>query len=215
MNEKLAADLYIRNDIAGESGQDSVFSAIEMLEDLKKQGAVIYISNNYTPWIQAEVISMTRFPIFNLEEPAEKELKEIVSLKKIFLASYVIKPTNKLPANAVLYICSAEKYSEDRLSSSLQRNIRRARKDLKMKEIDPDEFLTKGLTAFCDTRKRVGLSDGTEVHFRKKFSKLKEFKTYKIWGAYLGENLIAYAVVNQTTTWGEISLYSSNEYLKH
>jgi len=214
MQEVKQQQLKIKIDLPVGTNKTSKFSADDYLSDLEKQGSQIYISKEKIPWIRTENISMTRFPNFNFEIPSQSELDEIVSLKNIFLASYVIEPKENFPANSVIYICSKNQYSPTKLSSSLQRNIRRAKKDLTIRQVNYDEFMTNGIQAYCDTRNRVGLNDGTEFHFQNKFSRFNEFKTYKIWGAFFDGKLIAYALVNEMECWAELSIYSLTNYLK-
>lgn len=207
--------LNIKNYLLEEAKFHSPYLSEDYLNDIEKQGSRVYISKKNTPWIQNEKFSMIRFPLFNFEVPTEEELEEVVKLKNIFLASYIIRPTELLSPNSVLYICKNENYSFSKLSPSLRRNIRRAQKDLLIKQLNYDELIEKGLSAFCETRNRVGLDDGTEEHFRNKFLTFSELKTYTIWGAFLGKILIAYALVNQIENWAELSLYSSTQYLNY
>jgi uncharacterized protein (UPF0248 family) len=215
MPENIPIKLNIRNDINGKLENISEFSAWDYLNDLKKQGSKIFISKNYTPWIEMEKISLMRFPLYNFQYPQKEELEEVLAQKKILLASFVVKPSEQQDANAVLYICSDQNYCLKSLPSSMQRNIKKAKKELYIKQIFYDEFIDKGMLAFKDTRTRVGLNDGTEAHFKDKFLGLKELKTYKIWGAFLGEIVIAYIIANEAECWAELSLYSATDYLNY
>jgi hypothetical protein len=76
--------------------------------------------------------------------------------------------------------------------------------------------LEHGVEAFCDTRTRAGLSDGTKQQFQSTFGRFSQNRSHFVIGAWAVEDqvLAGFLPVIVVDKWSDIGCYSSNRYLK-
>lgn len=170
----------------------------------------IFTSSTGTPWIRYENFAYTRFPIYNLTEASEEEIKEVFSITKSIMISFNV---NSSDADSFLYICRNKNYSFALLPSNMQRNIKRAAREFTFSEIDREVFLTSGWKCFYDTRTRAGILDGNKENFLNQFQSWIDLSSNKIYGVMKENQLAAFISVSEINNWAEIGLYSSSQYL--
>ena len=168
-----------------------IANSIEDYIDSPELEAVM--GDSHSCWIIHEKFSAQRFPEYILDKPDYNEIIQIFKKLKCLLVGYTIIPDDKLKVNAYLYECRDKSYDIDKLeSSSVRRNIRYGRRNLKYGFTDWDDILMHGLKAFSDTRRRVGLSDGVEKNFNKRFLEFSKNKYHKAVAAWLQGQIIGF-----------------------
>jgi len=80
--------------------------------------------------------------------------------------------------------------------------------------LDPDTVLAHGAQPYCDTRARVGLSDGTLQCFQHHAASLIGNPGFKIVGAWCGDQLAAYLSMLMVDDWALVAAYAANEHLR-
>jgi hypothetical protein len=86
----------------------------------------------------------------------------------------------------------------------MRRNVRRGLSELRIASLSPDQLLIHGVQAFCDTRKRVGLSDGTLENFHQRFSLRAKCPAHVFLGAWKGDELAAFLSITEVDDWASI-----------
>jgi hypothetical protein len=87
-------------------------------------------------------------------------------------------------------------------------------KELKIAWLTAHEMLTFGKAAYCETRGRAGLSDGTEEEFLKRFRWRAKCPGHVFLGAWRDHQLAAFLSLIEVDDWVEIeSCYSKNDLL--
>jgi hypothetical protein len=134
-----------------------------------RHGIRVVSGSHGTVWMSHEASAFLRLPVFETTPPSHREVHQVLWRSRAMLASYLLEPDNNHPANAWLYLCTDQAYALDRLSPSMRRNVRRGIRELRISPMKPADLLVQGVQAFCDTRRRNGLSDGTPAEFLREF----------------------------------------------
>jgi hypothetical protein len=167
-----------------------------------------------TIWVRHDAGAMMRVPRFHLAPPTAGEARQITWRGRAAVSSYIQEPDERRPANACLYICTDRAYGLEKLSPAMRRNVRRGTEELKIAWLTPDELFAYGLCAYCDTRRRAGLSDGTEDEFFKRFRWRAQCSGHVFLGAWRDHQLAAFLSLVEVDDWVEIeSCYSRNDLL--
>lgn len=158
---------------------------------------------------------MMRVPKFYVGPPASHELREVFWRGRAAIASYLLEPDEHHPANAWLYICTDQTYALDKLTSSMRRNVRRGLSELKIAFLTVDELLAYGAPAFCDTRRRTGLNDGTPEQFRQSVRGYADLEATAFLGAWKEDMLAAFLTITVVDDWAELGCYSADALLQY
>lgn len=185
----------------------------EYAKDLATSGARVLPGSPGTFWVQYESGAMMRVPTFSLEPPAAQEVRSVLWRGRVPLVSYCLEPDDRHPANAWLYVSTDQQYALERLAPTVRRNVRRGLKELKIAPLTRTEMLTHGLQAFCDTRIRTGVSDGTPEGFHLYFGQDLPEQVYL--GAWKDEQLAAFLTVREVDDWAELGCFSANALLQY
>jgi hypothetical protein len=171
---------------------------------LRERGTPILRSSEGTFWIRYETGAMMRMPTFNVEPLSNDEVQEVLWHGCNAFVTYLL-PANELhAANAWLYICSDPAYSPDKLAKHARRDVRRGFRNLRIAPLSSAELLAHGLQAFCDTRRRAGLSDGTPDEFRRRFIFRVTCGGHAFFGAWRDGQLAAFLSITEVDDWAEI-----------
>jgi ribosomal protein S18 acetylase RimI-like enzyme len=184
------------------------------LAALRKSGARVLAGSGGVFWQGIEMRSMERRPEFYLDMPSADELNRVFWKAYSPLATYVCRVDAEHPQNAWLYLCDDQEYRLEKLSSPARRDIRRAIRELTFEFLDASTFLERGEKPFCDTRRRVGLSDGTPRAFRRTFQHFCENPAHHVIGAWAGDTLAAFMTVVTVDDWGDLYAFAANEHLR-
>jgi len=186
------------------------------ISQLKKTGGKIVIGEDGTFWIRYEVGAMVRMPTFSVELPSQKELREMFWNKGVACVSYILEADERHPQNAWLYVSTDRLYNLSKLGKGTKWSIKQGLKSLRIEPIKGDELLKHGFEAFSDTRKRVGLSDGTPEEFRRRFTKQTRVSGHTFFGAWHVDQLVAFLSIIDVEDWVEIEgSFSMTAFLKH
>ena len=118
-------------------------------------------------WQENERLAVERHPLFWPALPSTRDVRSLLWRSRALVATYVMQADDAHPANALLYLCENRDYNLEDLASPARRNVRRALRAFRFELIGPAVLLAHGARPFCDTRSRVGLSDGTVQLFQK------------------------------------------------
>jgi hypothetical protein len=167
-------------------------SRAEYAAELASNGTRVLPEPSGTFWVRYESGALMRDPFFSLVPPAPGEVRRVLWQGRAAVVTYLLHPDERHPANAWLYVCTDRAYALDKLSRSARRNIRRGVKELRIAPVASNQLLAHGVQAFCDTRRRVGLSDGTPEEFRRRFSFQARCSGHVFLGAWKDDTLAAF-----------------------
>ena len=191
-------------------------SIVEYATHLARNGVRILPGGMGTFWIEYLYGTLMRIPVFHLEPPASQEVRQILWRGRAAIASYLIEPDERHPANTWLYICTDQAYALEKLSPEMRRNVRLGLKKLAIAPLTADQLLAHGAPAFCDTQRRTGLSAGTPEEFRQYFTFRTRLPEYVFLGAWKDAQLAAFLSILEVDDWVEIEgTYSVDALLRH
>jgi hypothetical protein len=166
-----------------------------------------------------------RLPMFCVGTPDRSEVDHAIRATGTLAATYLMEPAERHAANAWLYLCGEQGYSLEMRPPEMQRNVRRAMRELTITPLSPEEVLTHGAPPFCDTRERNGLDDGTPDHFRRDFRSHVHRPGRAYLGAWKNGQLVAFLTILHVDDWMELEFgcfsmtaaltYRPNELLMH
>ncbi len=190
-------------------------SITDYAADLERVGERVFTGGKGTIWISHGLGAITRLPFSHLASPDLKEVSQLLWRGPTLVADYIQEPNDSHPANTWLYICTDQAYTLDKLVPTMRRNVRRGLKELRIVPINSDELLAHGVKAFCDTRRRNGLSDGTPEEFKKRFTLRARSQGHVFHGAWKDDQLAAFLSIIEVDNWAEIEgCFSMNDLLK-
>ena len=82
----------------------------EYATQLRNSGSRVVVGSQGTFWLEAERYGMIRMPTFHTTCPRADELRQVFRLGRAGVASYLLDPTDRFPANAFLYVCRDRDY---------------------------------------------------------------------------------------------------------
>jgi hypothetical protein len=186
----------------------------EHVDGLQASGVGACAGSNGTYWIASSGI-VRRLPTFDVGTPAWGEVDHVLRTTGALVATYVTEPDEDHLANAWLYLCSDRGYSVPSLAPAMRRNLRRASRELVIAPLTGRELLAQGTVAFCDTRRRSGLNDGTADGFRRHFASRIDGPGGEYVGAWKGDQLAAFAAIARVDDWAELSCFSMTSMLQY
>lgn len=179
-------------------------SITQLATDMKKAGMPVFHYGSGTFWLGFNFGAMMRIPTFYLVPPTSDEVKQVLWHGPATVASYLLEPDEHHPANTWLYLCTDHDYSLDKLSGNMRREVSRGLKELRITFILPDQVLARGIQAFCETRRRLGLDDGTPEEFHRRFVVEARLPEFVYLGAWKDDLLAAFLSILQVDNWVEI-----------
>jgi hypothetical protein len=87
----------------------------------------------------------------------------------------------------------------------MRREVNRGLKELRIAFLTPDQVLTHGIQAFCETRCRLGLNGGTPKEFYQRFVVEVSLPEFVYLGAWKDNHLVAFLSILQADNWVEIT----------
>ncbi len=190
-------------------------SLTEYTADLAKGGDKIFQGAMGTFWTRHEASAIMRRPTFYIGPPAPHEVQRVLWNTSATVASYLLEPDEYHPANAWLYVCTDLDYSLDKLAPAMRRNVHRGLKELTIAPITSEQLLAHGLQAFCDTRRRAGLNDGTPEEFRRFLTFSTSLPEVVFLGAWKENQLAAFLYITEVEDWAEIGCFSMDALLQY
>ena len=159
---------------------------------MRRQGRKAFLEKDGVYWQDSERVALERHPLFCLDLPSPREVRSLLWRSRSLVATYVMPADGAHSANSWLYLCENRDYCLENLASPARRDARRALRAFHYEFLDSAALLAHGARPFCDTRARVGLSDGTPQLFQKYASSLIANPGYQFVGAWCGDQLAAY-----------------------
>ncbi len=172
--------------------------------DRAKTGFRIFPGAAGTFWISFGFGAMMRIPIFHLAPPDADELQRVLYRVPATVVSYLMEPDEYHLANTWLYICTDQTYALEKLAPEMRRNVRRGFRELTIAPLTYDQLLAHGAQAYCDTRRRVGLKDGTLEEFQQRFT-TRRLPEVALLGAWKGNQLAGFLSITQVDDWADIT----------
>jgi hypothetical protein len=150
---------------------------------------------------------------FSVAEPAAGEVDAVLRRTGAAIASYLLQPGRLHPANAWLYQCFEYRFAA--LPAPARRNVRRGLRELLIAPLTGTDLLAHGANAFCDTRRRAGLSDGTPDRFRRYFTRRIGCRLETYLGAWKDGRLAAFVSILRVGDGIELGCFSIDALLRH
>jgi hypothetical protein len=180
---------------------------------LAAEGVTVVPGSSGCYWVGNVCGSLFREPTSCLAPPQPGEVRRALWKARAPVATYILAPSDEHPANAWLYVCENQKYRLEDLGYAARRDIRRAMRQLRFEFIDAATLLARGAKAFCDTQKRLGLSDGTPEVFRRDHEPFGRNPAMQIAAAWAEGFLAAFATVQAVDAWADIGVYAADDHL--
>jgi hypothetical protein len=189
-------------------------SITEYAQGLARSGVQILPGATGTFWTRHESGAMVRRPTFHIGPPAPDEVREVLWRGRAAVASYLLEPDERHPVNAWLYLCTDQTYALEKLRREVRKNVRRGLRELRITPLTADQVLAHGTQAFCEARRRNGLSDGTPEEFRRRFTAEARLPQVVFLGAWKDNQLAAFMSNIEVDDWADIGCYSMDA-LRH
>jgi hypothetical protein len=185
------------------------------IADLQESGVRVWSAGGSTFWAASRDHVAGRLPVFSVAAPDRSEVDQALENTGAFIASYLQEPDAEHPANAWLYVCADQAYSLETRPPAMRRNIRRALRQLAIRPLTANELLAHGSKAFCDTRWRSGLDDGTLSGFRRYFNGAAhgDRTGWTYLGAWKDDELAAFVTARHVEDWVELGCFSMDSML--
>jgi hypothetical protein len=182
------------------------------VSSLVRQGRVAVPGRPGTFWAQYESLAMMRIPDFVLGPPSPGEVERVLWKNRAAVATYLRHPDSSHPANAWLYMCRNKSYRLEDLCVAGRRDARRANRALRIDFIDWPTVLEHGFPAYSQSRHRVGLSDDTQEHFRRRLTRFSCNPCHRAIGAWKEGKLVAFMALIVVDDWVAIEgSFSTND----
>jgi hypothetical protein len=179
-------------------------SLVQYAAQRARQGSRVLPGDAGTFWVEHEARGLVRIPPFLVGPPARGEVRQVLWASRCAVATYLLPPDAMRPANAWLYLCTDQAYDLDKLVPAVRRNVRRGLRELTVTALSPADLLAHGAQAFADTRRRVGLADGTPREFTRRFRLRAACGGHSFLGAWNADRLAAFLSLTEVDDWVEI-----------
>jgi predicted nucleic acid-binding protein len=189
----------------------------EYVEDLRAAGVRVVSGNEGTYWVASHQQFVRRLPTFHTRMPDPSEVDRALRSTGALVATYLSEPDEHHAANAWLYLSTDHDYSLMTLAPVMQRNVRRAMRELRIAPLTASELLAHGSRAFCDTRRRTGLAWETSRSFRRYFGCVDRIDRpgRRYLGAWKEGQLAAFVKILHVDDWIELGSFSMDSMLRY
>jgi len=168
-------------------------------------GNPIFRSNSVNQvWVRGNRSDLQRFPLECTDEVNRKTFNKLLKERTIWIANYLVEPSNTDRANCFNYICEDSGYNVDNFSSArARRDIRRGLRNFNIRLCNNEELASKGYNAYKDTAIRHNYSVPDRNKYFQNTKKLSS-QFYDIWGAWDDAGLMAWMTVIKIDDWAMI-----------
>jgi hypothetical protein len=188
----------------------------EYAANLARSGVHVLPGGPGTFWTRDQNSAMIRRPIFHVGPPTPNEVREVLRSGRATVASYLLEPDERHTANTWLYLCTDHAYALEKLDYTMRKNVRRGLRELTIAPLTSAELLAHGAQAFCDTRRRLGLRDGTPEAFRQLFIAQVNWPEMVFLGAWKDNQLAAFLSIIEVEDWVELyKIFSMDALLQY
>lgn len=162
-------------------------------------------------WLQSEIGTLMRFPIFDVHPPTSDELKGLYWRRFAPLVTYLLEPTPAHPADAFVYVCTNRDYNVKALDHGVQGNVKRGLREFQIRPLTLDEVIQHGERAFVDTYRRHGWPDVSRTDFEKYLSRPATLCGNRYLGCWKNDELAAFAGLIEANDWVEVRIRFSTD----
>ncbi len=155
-------------------------------------------------WIQNLRGLLVRFPIERTEPVDPEELKAVLRLPGVKIASYLLEPDDEHPAVCLDYVCRNTEYHIDGLPSHGRRDIRRGLRRFTCRLCSWDELAEHGYDVHAETFARHGYAPPHPDGIRRYAEARRGTPFFDIWGAWDGDEMAAWMAVIKIDDWAII-----------
>lgn len=180
-------------------------------EQLRAAGWSVVAGSESTIWVSYARFAMQRQPDCAMHPPSTEEIQNVFKRSHALMLSFAVEPSSVWRVSSWLYVCCNHDYSLQTLGQSARSHTRRSLREFQIGPLEHRELLNLGLQAYCDTRTRVGLSDGTANGFEAGFCRPRPGTRY--FGALKDNRLAAFLSATEVDDCVAIQGYSANEFL--
>jgi len=177
----------------------------DYVADLHRHGQSGLLSSDPgAGWTPDRRFALFRFPIEHTKPPDPEEVREALRQGGAWVVSYTLAPGPDRPPNCMDYVCRDRKYDIDRLAPPVRRNIRRGLRSFTVRLCTWDELAEKGYPARADTAIRHGYAKPPEDDTRGFVDRYRGSPHFDIWGAWDGDELMAWIGVIKIDNWAYV-----------
>lgn len=156
-------------------------------------------------WIPNTRGELMRHPSDSTAPVPDEEIREVLGLPGVWVASYMRDPTAEHPANCFNYLCRDPKYGLEGLSKYGRRDVRRGLRSFSVRTISWEELLENGQQAYADTTERHGHERNPRKELEEAVARQKNIPYYELWGAWKEHLLAAWIKVIKIDAWAFIT----------
>ena len=182
----------------------------EFIDGYRRFGRRSVDGSNGTYWLQHGRFALMRFPAFALDSPTNRELRRLFRSLRTPIVSYIRPVAPGETFNSFLYI-REKSYSRKTLERKPRQSINRAHKYLRFSYLDWETLTRHGSEVYCNTRSRVGLSDGVESVFRREMTFFSNVPGHTAWGAWKEDRLIAFMIGAEVDDYYTLAMTCSSD----
>ena len=155
----------------------------------------VIASNGREAWVPCSRGELQRWPVECTDEVDEAVLRGLLRRKGVWVVNYQLDATKgPYTPNCFNYVCSDPQYDIERLHKKTRGAIRHGLRSFVVRRISWDELLKHGYPAQLDTTQRHGYSPPEPYHLQQFADRVRNSPCHEAWGAWLGEDLVAWLV---------------------
>ncbi|MGB2998436.1 MAG: hypothetical protein WBC59_07335 [Phycisphaerae bacterium] len=182
----------------------------DYLAFVKETGRACLLSRAGTwAWVQESHGLLLRFPCERTEPIDFEEIRQALGLHGVRVVSYLLESDDAHPATCFHYVCKDPEYDVEHLSSHARRDIRRGLRRFTARLCTWDELAEKGYDVHVETVQRHGYTAPPPGGIRRYADKRHGTPFFDIWGAWEGDELVAWLSAIKVDNWAVINLCNS------
>lgn len=190
----------------------SYVPAAEVVDILRAQGRPVTQTEScwwYAPYGQRRLFHA--FPNHRLITPSAAELKQVFQANPEAYAVRFLSPTTAAGGAESFQWTCRQTFELEALDSKDRNTVRKGLKNCTVRQLSFDELARDGETAQLDTLRRLG----RELKSLSTTQRLSQHRAYQAWGAFVEDQLAAFAINLRVENWVHIQVNrSATELLK-
>ena len=160
-------------------------------------------------WIQSPRHVLTRFPLECFDPVGPGAVAGLLRRRSVWFVNYLQAPAAADAANCFDYVCRDAGYGLERLGAKVRRDVRRGLRSFVVRLCTWEEWAGKGFAAFADTERRHGNGVATDPEFQALAARWRATPFLEIWGAWQGDDLVAWMTFLKVDDWALVDLARS------
>jgi hypothetical protein len=179
-------------------------------EWLRRQGrCVVRTDSSY--WHSDGFRVYQAFPYHWLIQPAERELRELMSRQRVTALRYSMPVPGGEPTDGYHVTYTAADYDFETLSVGTRNNVRRGLSSCTVDLISNERYTDEGWALRVDTLARQGRRmKESRDDWRRKCCAIADLPGFEVWAALVGDRLAATMLVFQLEAWAYVVYHQSH-----